>query len=77
MKRLAMMTLGIITLLCALGIWVMGIGVAVSLAAVFLKLLGLDFVQGVSYWAPVQFATAWLVCFIGTLVGMVAAQGGE
>lgn len=68
--------LGLILVVTGFTTWALGIGVAASVVASFLKFIGVDFVAQMSYWLPIQLVGYFIVSWLTLVCTMVYTAGG-
>ena len=68
MRSVAIVTMGFLSLACAVAIWASGLATSVAVIAVVLKFVGVSFFSGMSYWVPVQTASCLVVALFGTVL---------
>lgn len=70
----AAVVLGIAAVLFAICIYLSWIGVVFGCIAVILKLMGIGFVSGVSYWVPLVSLVSVFVCFFASAFCVSTAE---
>jgi len=68
MKTLLTVLFGILAVIGGIGVWACGVGSSVSMIAVILKVCGVSFVSGMSYWTPIWFIGGIFISMIATFI---------